>query len=165
MYWSQHGLLNLVATHKYLFSSKCKNHIFHGSMTHKLSIWIGVSVNILILHTYSIGKRGVLFNFCGTYFPNLYDRKNSSTGLIILLWGGKWINIGKVGRQFFGGVGFELRALCLQSRHSTVWATPSVHFGVVILEMGGSHEIFVQADFQLLSSQSQPPKVLTHAKQ
>jgi hypothetical protein len=31
---------------------------------------------------------------------------------------------------------FELRALCLQSRHSTTWLTPTVHFALDILEMG-----------------------------
>jgi hypothetical protein len=34
------------------------------------------------------------------------------------------------------GLGFELRALHLQSRCSTAWATPPVHFALVILEMG-----------------------------
>jgi hypothetical protein len=29
---------------------------------------------------------------------------------------------------FLMGLGFELRALCLQSRHSTTLATPLVHF-------------------------------------
>jgi hypothetical protein len=38
---------------------------------------------------------------------------------------------------FFVGWGFELRALHLQSRHSTTLATPPVHFALVILEMGG----------------------------
>jgi hypothetical protein len=40
-------------------------------------------------------------------------------------------------RAFFNlvGMGFELRALSLQSR-STIWATPPVHFALVILEMG-----------------------------
>jgi hypothetical protein len=34
------------------------------------------------------------------------------------------------------GLGFELRALSLQSRCFTTWATPPVHFALVILEMG-----------------------------
>jgi hypothetical protein len=34
------------------------------------------------------------------------------------------------------GLGFELRALHLQSRHSTASTTPLVHFAVVTLEMG-----------------------------
>jgi hypothetical protein len=36
---------------------------------------------------------------------------------------------------------FELRASCLQSRHFTTWATPLVHFALVILEMGISQTI------------------------
>jgi hypothetical protein len=36
---------------------------------------------------------------------------------------------------FFVGQGFELRALCLQNRHSITWAMPPVHFALVILEM------------------------------
>jgi hypothetical protein len=35
----------------------------------------------------------------------------------------------------FGGVRFEPRAMNLQNRHSTAWATPLVHFALVILEM------------------------------
>jgi hypothetical protein len=43
-------------------------------------------------------------------------------------------------RNFFWGVGlgFELRALCLQSRHATGWITPLVYFALVILEIGVS---------------------------
>jgi hypothetical protein len=33
------------------------------------------------------------------------------------------------------GLGFELRASHLQSRQSASWATPPVHFPLVILEM------------------------------
>jgi hypothetical protein len=39
------------------------------------------------------------------------------------------------------GLGFELRASCLQSRYSTTWATTPVHFALVILEMGVSQTI------------------------
>jgi hypothetical protein len=38
--------------------------------------------------------------------------------------------------HFLVGLGFELRALHLQSRSSTAWATPLVHFALVILEIG-----------------------------
>jgi hypothetical protein len=34
------------------------------------------------------------------------------------------------------GLGFELRPLHLQSRHSTAWAMIPVHFALVILEIG-----------------------------
>jgi hypothetical protein len=39
---------------------------------------------------------------------------------------------------FLVGLGFEVRASCLQSRHSTAWAIPPVHFALVILEIGVS---------------------------
>jgi hypothetical protein len=42
---------------------------------------------------------------------------------------------------FWWGWNFELRALCLQSSHSYPWATPSVHFALVILEDGVSWTI------------------------
>jgi hypothetical protein len=61
---------------------------------------------------------------------------------------------------FFDWLGFELRPLSLQSRHSTTWATPLVHFSQVILEMGVSHELFGQAGLKLQFSWSQPPKEL-----
>jgi hypothetical protein len=60
---------------------------------------------------------------------------------------------------FLVGVGFELRASCLQSGCSTTCATPPVHFALVILEME-SLELFAQADLELESSQSQPLKQL-----
>jgi hypothetical protein len=41
------------------------------------------------------------------------------------------------------GWGLGLRASNLQSRHSTIWATPPVHFAFIILEMGIS--LFVWA--------------------
>jgi hypothetical protein len=44
-------------------------------------------------------------------------------------------------------LGFELRALCLQSRYSITWATPPVHFALVILEME-SCELFALASLE-----------------
>jgi hypothetical protein len=38
--------------------------------------------------------------------------------------------------SFLVRLGFELRAWCLQSRCSSAWATPPVHFSLVIVEMG-----------------------------
>jgi hypothetical protein len=38
---------------------------------------------------------------------------------------------------FLMGLGLELRASCLQSRHSTTWNTPPTHFVLVILEGEG----------------------------
>jgi hypothetical protein len=35
-----------------------------------------------------------------------------------------------------GRLGYELRTLCLQSRHSIARATPLVHFALVVLEVG-----------------------------
>jgi hypothetical protein len=52
---------------------------------------------------------------------------------------------------------FELRASYLQSRYSTAWSTPPVHFAQGILEME-SHELFAQAGLKPQSSKSQPPK-------
>jgi hypothetical protein len=46
------------------------------------------------------------------------------------------------------GLGFELRALHLQSRHSTAQIKSLVHFALVILEVG-SHELFAQTGFKL----------------
>jgi hypothetical protein len=37
---------------------------------------------------------------------------------------------------FLVGLEFELRALHLQTRHSTAWAIPPVYFAMVILELG-----------------------------
>jgi hypothetical protein len=42
---------------------------------------------------------------------------------------------------FLVGLGFELRASHLQSRHPTPWVMPPVHFALVILEMGVSQTI------------------------
>jgi hypothetical protein len=58
---------------------------------------------------------------------------------------------------FLVGLVFELKPSLLQSRHSTTWATPPVHFALVILEMG-YQELFARAGFELWSSQSQPLK-------
>jgi hypothetical protein len=53
------------------------------------------------------------------------------------------------------GLGFEVRALCLQSRCSTAWATPPFHFALV-LELG-SCKLFAWAGLELWSSWCQPP--------
>jgi hypothetical protein len=55
-------------------------------------------------------------------------------------------------------MGFKFRPSCLQSRSSTTWATPPVHFALVIFGDGGSHKLFVWADIETKSSWSQPPK-------
>jgi hypothetical protein len=55
------------------------------------------------------------------------------------------------------GPRFGLRALCLQSRHSTTWATAPVHFALIIVDMR-FHELFFQAVLKPWSSQSQSPK-------
>jgi hypothetical protein len=61
---------------------------------------------------------------------------------------------------FLVGLGFEPRALHLQSRHSTAWATPPVHFALVILEMW-SHELLAWAGLRviLLISASQVARI------
>jgi hypothetical protein len=53
---------------------------------------------------------------------------------------------------FVVGLGFELRASCLQ-----VLGTPPVHFALVILEME-SPGLLAWAGFQTRSSSSLPPK-------
>jgi hypothetical protein len=53
------------------------------------------------------------------------------------------------------GLGFELRASCLQSRCSNAWAVCTVHFGLVILEMGVFQIIYLGWP---LSSGSQAPE-------
>jgi hypothetical protein len=47
----------------------------------------------------------------------------------------------------------------LQSKHSATLATPPLSCALVILEMG-TDKLFAQAGLELLSSQSQPPKLL-----
>jgi hypothetical protein len=63
---------------------------------------------------------------------------------------------------FLVGLGFELRASNLQSRRYTAWVIPSVHFALVILEMG-SCELFAQGWPQtliLLTSVSQEARII-----
>jgi hypothetical protein len=43
---------------------------------------------------------------------------------------------------FLVGLVFELRASHLQTKHSTPWATPPVHFALVILETGSTRTIW-----------------------
>jgi hypothetical protein len=52
---------------------------------------------------------------------------------------------------FLVGLEFELRAACLQTRHTTSWATHFAHFALVILEMG-SWELFLRAGKELQPS-------------
>jgi hypothetical protein len=52
----------------------------------------------------------------------------------------------------------ELRAFHLQSRHFAAWATPPVHFALVILQMELGGSVFAWAGLELWSSPSQPPK-------
>jgi hypothetical protein len=54
----------------------------------------------------------------------------------------------------FMGLGFELMASYLQSRHSTPLATPPIHFALVTLEMGVSQPIY-----PCLTSNHHPPDV------
>jgi hypothetical protein len=51
----------------------------------------------------------------------------------------------------FGGGGVELQASATQGSSSTTWATPSVHFALVILEMR-SPELFALAGLDPQSS-------------
>jgi hypothetical protein len=71
---------------------------------------------------------------------------------------GEWVHLLKF-FLFFVGLTFEFRVLSLQSRHSISWATPSVHFTLVILEMG-SHKLFAQVGLELQSFWSQPPTIV-----
>jgi hypothetical protein len=54
-----------------------------------------------------------------------------------------------------GGKGWDWGLNSEQSRPSIIWATPPVHFVLVILERG-SCELFVQSGLKLQSSWSQP---------
>jgi hypothetical protein len=57
------------------------------------------------------------------------------------------------------GLGFELRGLCLQSRCSTAWVIPPVHFVLVILEIGdmdGLKLILLISAFQVARSRCEP---------
>jgi hypothetical protein len=60
---------------------------------------------------------------------------------------------------FLMGLEFELRASYLQSRCTTVWATPPVHFAHVILEMGVLWVIWPWTTI-LLSSASQLARII-----
>jgi hypothetical protein len=44
---------------------------------------------------------------------------------------------------FLVGLGFEYRSSHLQSRHFTAWVTHSVHFTLVIFEMGSLENYFL----------------------
>jgi hypothetical protein len=62
---------------------------------------------------------------------------------------------------FFGGLEFELRALCLQNKCFTVGAIPPpVHFVLVILEMG-SLELIYSGWPRILILPISPPKQQT----
>jgi hypothetical protein len=43
---------------------------------------------------------------------------------------------------FKGGLGFKLKASCVQSTPCTIWITSPVHFALVILEMGVSWTVY-----------------------
>jgi hypothetical protein len=60
-------------------------------------------------------------------------------------------------KLFFGGTGIWTYGFTLAQQHSTAWATPPVHFALVILETD-SLELFARAGLEPRSSQSQPPK-------
>jgi hypothetical protein len=49
---------------------------------------------------------------------------------------------------FLVRLGFEFRTPCLQSRNATAWATPPIHFDLVILETG-SQELLALAGLEL----------------
>jgi hypothetical protein len=66
-------------------------------------------------------------SFKGKIDMNIYVQSNSNFYAFLFCFGV---------RQ-----GFELRTSHLQSKCSTIWATTSVHFPLVILQMG-SHELF-----------------------
>jgi hypothetical protein len=52
------------------------------------------------------------------------------------------------GRGWGERLGFELKALCLQNKYFTAWATLPAGFALVILEMA-SCKLFVQAGLNL----------------
>jgi hypothetical protein len=55
-----------------------------------------------------------------TDFPGTLYNEMTSSYLSVLFFLSQW------------DWGFELRALCLQSRHSTTWGIPPVHFALII---------------------------------
>jgi hypothetical protein len=58
-----------------------------------------------------------------------------------------FICVGYILFVFLVVMGFELRALHRQNKHSTAWATLPVYFTLVNLEMG-SHKLYAQAGFE-----------------
>jgi hypothetical protein len=67
---------------------------------------------------------------------------------ILFLWACvKSYTHGQLGTFILVGLGIKLSASCLQSRHCTAWATPPVHFALVILEMR-PFKIFAQANLK-----------------
>jgi hypothetical protein len=62
-----------------------------------------------------------LLTICNSFFEN--SLSNSCAHFFMRVW-------------ILWGLGLELSALHLQTRHSTTWATP-LYFALVILEWGG----------------------------
>jgi hypothetical protein len=60
---------------------------------------------------------------------------------------------------YFNGTGVWTQVFMLAKQCSTAWATPPVHFALVILEIK-VFRIFAQTGLKPQSSQSQPPKYL-----
>jgi hypothetical protein len=61
---------------------------------------------------------------------------------------------------FLVGLGFELRASHLHSRHSTAWVPLPVYFSLIIWEMGGLSNYLLRLDLNHDLPCSQPPKWL-----
>jgi hypothetical protein len=59
----------------------------------------------------------------------------------------------------FGGTGVWPQGFILENQVLYAWATPPVHFVLVILEMG-SHDLFAQAGLKLLISASQLVRII-----
>jgi hypothetical protein len=68
------------------------------------------------------------------------DNHNTSECMKTVFWG-----------VYLVRLGFELRALLLQSRCSTAQATPPLPLALIILEIG-SHELYSSAGLELRSS-------------
>jgi hypothetical protein len=74
----------------------------------------------------------------GTYHEHLYVHHYGILSLTFYYRFFHYLSI----HFFLVGLGFEFRALHLQRRLSTAWATPPVNFALVILEMGVLWTIF-----------------------
>jgi hypothetical protein len=81
--------------------------------------------------------------------------------LVFAVWGNWEIQKSLVGSELTFLVELGLNSGLSTWKTGALLLEPHLHspcFALVLLEMGGSHELFAQAGLKLRSSQSQPPK-------